>query len=479
MKTHVNLRVLSDEDKERIGRYTVRLLEEVGVWVQCDRALQVFTDAGYSEENRRVLVPEAKLREMLNWYVAKVPRKEPPETGIPEAPEGLGVGDNVPWVYDLETGELRQPRIQDQIDACYLANGLEKIATVGEVADFVEFHPQTRQLHSFLAGSRVSKKQQLDSHELNAQNWKYFHELMIIQHGEEKIRTRGYSLGSDMSSPMRLSKFTSDKWWVAFDNGLGVGAANMPMPGATAPMSLAATIGQGFAELFFAGVFFYLMCQKYGDRSVYLSFDGITADMRTMQDLYAAPECILMRKGATEMWEYWGLPGVFGGQHGAANDAKEPDIQCGFEEGLSGTLSLLCGGRVAHTAGVLDTVQAFCLEKVLIDLDIFEMLSRIPEGVEIREEDFDLDLARTGAEQTNFTNLEHTGRRFRSEMSLPQIFTHEFIEVWRDRKQPIWERARQRTREIVAQKIVDPKFDEDTLREIEKIVARADQEFAG
>lgn len=490
MKTHVTFQVLSEQERQRIEDYAVRLLEEIGVWVQCDRALELFTSAGYQEENRRVKIPEARLREFLGWYEKRLhawwDEKHPevfqkPETGIQPAPEKLGLGDNVPWIYDWRTGELRQGRLQDQIEACQVANAVDRIGGVSDVVDLVEFHPQTRPFHAFVTCAELTKKAVLATHEITPENWKYFHELAVVMAGgEEEFRKKPtYGSGACMSSPMRMAKFLTDKLFIAYEHRLGGSStSSMPMAGANAPMSLAAAIGLGFAEVFSAGILHRLLGERYGPLPFTLAVQPVTVDMRFMQDLYASPDSVLAWVGVAEMCEHLGWR--VGGAKGAHTEAKEPDVQCGFERGISGLLSMLSGGDWQVALGQLDTMQVFCLEQVFIDLEMLNLLERIPEGIEVREKDFDLDLARSGINKFTFADEPNTAANFRRELYIPTLFTREPVEQFVASKMSIRDRAREQVRQVLDNPPPpDPKYDEDTLQELGKIVERADQEFAG
>ena len=73
-------------------------------------------------------------------------------------------------------------------------------------------------------------------------------------------------------------------------------------------------------------------------------------------------------------------------------DPKIVDAQAGLESAMSGLLAVLGGINIISGPGMLDFVNTFSMEKLVIDHEIISMALRVHRGIKINEETLATDL---------------------------------------------------------------------------------------
>jgi trimethylamine--corrinoid protein Co-methyltransferase len=74
-------------------------------------------------------------------------------------------------------------------------------------------------------------------------------------------------------------------------------------------------------------------------------------------------------------------------------ESKLPDIQAGYEKGLTTAVTALAGANYNHhAAGMLESLLAVAYEQYVIDDDICGQVMRVVRGIEVTEESLSLDV---------------------------------------------------------------------------------------
>ncbi len=77
----------------------------------------------------------------------------------------------------------------------------------------------------------------------------------------------------------------------------------------------------------------------------------------------------------------------------ALTDSKVPDVQAGFEKGLTTAVTALAGAEYNHhAAGMLESMLAVAYEQYVIDDDINGQVMRLVRGLDVSEESLSLDV---------------------------------------------------------------------------------------
>ena len=104
----------------------------------------------------------------------------------------------------------------------------------------------------------------------------------------------------------------------------------------------------------------------------------------------ALHQLALMNAASAQMCHYYGLP-VYSSS--ALTDSKLPDVQAGFEKGLTTAAVALAGAQYNHhAAGMLESMLTVAYEQYVIDDDINGQAMRLVRGLEVTEESLSLDV---------------------------------------------------------------------------------------
>lgn len=188
------------------------------------------------------------------------------------------------------------------------------------------------------------------------------------------------------------------------------------MAGTTAPMTLAGTIVLANAEVL-AGIAVAQMIHK-GTPVIYGS-QSTTSDMKTGSIAIGAPEGALAYQYSARLAKSYGLPCRGGG---TLTDAKTLSVQAGYESMLTLLASYSAKTNlIFQSAGIMDSYNAMCYEKFIVDLEIIGMVKRYVSGVKVDVETLAVDVITEIGIAGQFLTSEHTMKHFRKEPFLPDI----------------------------------------------------------
>lgn len=157
-------------------------------------------------------------------------------------------------------------------------------------------------------------------------------------------------------------------------HGIPVEIVPMPLAGFTSPVRLAATLVQHAAEVL-SGVVLAQLARP--GAPVLYGCAATIFDVRYETTPLGAVEGMLLACGAAQIGRHFGLPTQ---AYIGLSDAKQLDAQAGLETAMGGTLAALAGINQVAGAGMLDFVNCFSLEKLVVDHEICAMAARLRAG---------------------------------------------------------------------------------------------------
>jgi trimethylamine--corrinoid protein Co-methyltransferase len=169
--------------------------------------------------------------------------------------------------------------------------------------------------------------------------------------------------------------------------------AGMPMlllsagqAGATAPAPIALAIVQAVAECL-AGVV-YVNAIKKGAPAIFGTWPFVS-DLRTGAMSGGSAEQALLTAGCAQMHRFYGLPG---GAASGISDSKLPDMQAGWEQGITNVLAGLAGLNMCYEAvGMHASLLGMCLESLVLGDDLLGQVMRCVRGIEVTEDKVAID----------------------------------------------------------------------------------------
>jgi trimethylamine--corrinoid protein Co-methyltransferase len=172
------------------------------------------------------------------------------------------------------------------------------------------------------------------------------------------------------------------------------------------------------------------------------------------------------------MGRFYGLPTMAAG---CATDAHDTGAEACVEKLITMLPGISAGADILVGYGELDGDQTLVLEQILVDNELAHLALRLFGGVDGREgaELFD-DVAEVGP-GGNFLAMPATRTAARSgEFYEPLLIGRASYDAWHALGKPtMYDRARERVREILDGSVVDP-VPEPIQEEVDRILATAD-----
>ena len=168
--------------------------------------------------------------------------------------------------------------------------------------------------------------------------------------------------------------------------GLPIVHQSSPMMGGAAPMSMAAALALGNAELL-SGLVIHQLVRR-GAPFVYGC--GLHhMDMRTTISVYGVPEFDLARAAVAEMARYYNLPNY---GYAGPTDSCVVDEQAASDATSSILVALLSGQHLVHDIGYIEAGMTESPEMIVLCADIIGRLRHFTAGMKLDREAFALDL---------------------------------------------------------------------------------------
>lgn len=467
----LEMKVLSEEEIERIHSSSLRILEQVGIHMPHPEALKFMESAGAKVERSASLVKMPS--QLVMDCVAKTPRwvilcgRDPKkDLGNQEDGPYYGTMAGATHFLDPTTGKRRYCTNADLAEITRLIDGLDNftwlmpIATPQDVprttSDWFAWATTLQNTTKHIVGFAPGASAVRDVIKMGT----------AIAGSEQKFRERPFaSFGILTRPPLQYS-------WLSLDGLLEIVRQKLPfylnagcVAGATSPVTLAGTMALAHAEIL--GGITLAQSVNPGTPVFYASWSRIM-DMRTGNVSLSSPEWSIFRVAFGQLARHLGLP-----VRTAAMlcDAKIPDVQAGYEKGLTALTASMGGDLISGMQ--LDSDKAVDLADLVIDDEVIGMTRRIIRGVEVTDETTAVDLISEVGHGGNYLATRHTMKHFRKEIWVPKITERRTWEAWeKDGGRDALSRAQQQAKEVLATHRPAP-LPPDVVRELERIAGAA------
>jgi trimethylamine--corrinoid protein Co-methyltransferase len=178
-------------------------------------------------------------------------------------------------------------------------------------------------------------------------------------------------------------------------------------------------------------------------------------------------EQALITSGCAQMGHFYNL--TVGSAAGMC-DSKLPDMQAGYEKGVTAGISAMTGVNLMYeSAGMHASLLGFCLESLLIDNDMLGAINRNVRGIEVNEDTLSVEVIREVCLNGpgHFLGSDQTLNLMQKEYIYPKIANRMSPKEWIEAGRPdLVERAAARKREILSTHYPDylPRAMDDVIR---------------
>jgi len=446
------LRVLDDAQLDRFHQITVDILENTGVELEAEEAVEVFAQNGAKVDGHRVYIPKKMLEEAI---------EAAPETfklwGRDETKSIIVGGDQPrPWVepsngpvfvHDMEGGR-RAGTLKDLVDFYKLAQA----SPVCDIAGAIPVEP-----------GDLTKEERLD---------RIYYEM--IRHSDKPLRfvvgTRDEIIRSfemletaigqpgflkthpsvivsiNPLSPLAYDRTPLETMMTYAEYGQAVTVLCCALAGISAPISLVGAAAMINAEML-AGL---TLVQLVNPGTPYVHAPASAMpNLQTGQYITGSPQSNLINIAVMQIAiERYRLPTR---TMAGLTDAKVADAQAGYET-MQNLMQCMLGGShiINECLGVLDSIMTNSLEKFVMDEEMISRVFTMIGGVDAEAGDFMSEAIAQVGPRGNYLTHPSTFKHFRSAWR-PKVSNWDDYAKWeRDGEKDAIVRANARYKEILA-----------------------------
>jgi len=464
------LKVLSDQELREIDRATRELLQDVGISVKHEEAMEIYRKAGAWVDSSRQIVrlPHHLIDEALRKCSPSVRlygRDGVPPLIIGGLRSHFGTVGFATNVLDLETGEYRPTLSQDLVDIFRLAEVLDPpqfILTPGTPTDVPS---EVSELYEFMIGVTHTRKHIIAQAQGKENLKKIISMAEEIAGSFEALQKRPFfSILVCLTSPLTLRQDAAELLIEGARLGLPLFIESGPICGGTAPATLASTLICANAELLNSFVLAKLVNPTVP--LIYASWARIM-DMGSGSVSHGGPEFGLLRIGTTQLAQFYRLPS---GGGGTLADSKLVDVQLGMEKLGTTLLPALAGTNMILGMGLLAEENAMSLETLMVDHEITGYVKRVLQGISISDDTTDLSIFEEVGPGGGFVDKDHTLDHFKKEMWVPKITDRgSFVQDEDPESKSVRNRAK-RALEKALERYTPPALPEDIDAKLEDII---------
>jgi trimethylamine--corrinoid protein Co-methyltransferase len=194
-------------------------------------------------------------------------------------------------------------------------------------------------------------------------------------------------------------------------------------------------------------------------------------DMRKMTLASGSIEFCMMSMLSVQLSKVYGLGSMI---YAPLSDSKIPDQQSAIEKTLHWQLAAMAGMNLILGAGVIENQTVYSNEQVIVEAELFGMIRRYLEGIEITNQTIALDVIKeVGHIRGTFLDQIHTRDNWRREQYLPFLFNRDVYDNWQSTgSRDCFNTAQQKSKEILATHKAQP-LPGEVDRELNKILQAA------
>ncbi len=468
-------RPLTDAGVAKIHAAALDALEEIGLANAPASGVEIMTGAGaILGDDGRIRFPRALVEDMLAKAARNITlhgRDPKYDLELSGTRVHFGTAGAAVHIVDMERNEYRDSTSKDLYAAARLAEHLDNVhffqraMVCRDVVDNFEMDINT--LYACCAGTKkhVGTSFSDPSHVKGC-----FDLLHMIAGGEEAWRARPFVSNSNcfVVPPMKFAEESCVTMEHCVRGGMPVLLLSAGQAGATAPAPIALAIVQAVAECL-AGVV-YVNAMAPGHPAIFGTWPFVS-DLRTGSMSGGSAEQALLTAGCAQMHRFYDLPG---GAAAGISDSKLPDMQAGWEQGITNLLAGISGLNMAYEAvGMHASLLGFCLESLVIGDDILGQVLRCVRGIDVTDESTSIEVMKEVClgGPGHYLGSEQTIALMQTEYVYPALGNRMSPKEWVEAGRPgLIERAIERKNQILASagSQIDPEVDR-TVREAFRI----------
>ncbi|RUS60090.1 methyltransferase [Pseudorhodobacter sp. E13] len=457
---------LTEAGVAQIHESALQALEQIGLSQAPPSGVKLLTEAGAIQgDDGRIRFPRALVEDMLAVAARNITlhaRDPKHDLHLSGSKVHFGTAGAAVHIVDPFTLDYRESTAQDLYDAARLVDNLDNIhfyqrtMVCRDIPDNLDMDLNT--LYGSVSGTRkhVGTSFSDPSHVAPC-----FDLLYTIAGGEEKWLERPFVSNSNcfVVPPMKFAEESCIVMEDCIRRGMPMLLLSAGQAGATSPAPIALTIVQAVAECL-AGVV-YANAIKPGAPCVFGTWPFVS-DLRTGAMSGGSAEQALLTAGCAQMHRFYDLPG---GAASGISDSKLPDMQAGWEQGITNSLAGLAGLNMCYEAvGMHASLLGFCLESLVLGDDLLGQAMRLVRGIDVTSDSTSIDAMKEVClgGPGHYLGSDQTLKLMQTEYIYPVVGNRMSPKEWNEAGKPLLlDKALARKNAILAKagRLIDPELD--------------------
>lgn len=459
---------LDEEARDAIHEASMYIIEELGIQVKHDEAVEYFEEAGATVEEEYLVKAD---RSLIEENVEQAPESFTLHARNPDNNLEIGGGDTfrapgygAPNVRTFEDGR-RSSTTDDYELFMKLAQQEDVINSTGyNVAEPTDIDQEVKHLEMVKRSLEFTDMPVMVS--TYGQDRTDANLEMVGMVVDDPELSKTYAAGLVNTVPPRTldSAMTGGLVGLAKEGQAPV-VSSFIQAGASGPGTMAGAVALANAENLMGITLAQLI--NPGNPVVY----GVPAsnlDMRYGSLSIGSAESALFANFAGTMGRYYGVPSRGGG---GLTDSKTVDYQAGFESMLVNAAAEFSGvDFILHSAGIIESYSTISPEKFVLDAEALRFLDRFQEGYKIDEEMLALDIVEKIEPDDHFLGESHTLKFAGEDFLIPELVDKRSHGDWKgDGEKTAFEMGHDRVQDLV-DSYSKPELDEDVQEELTTFV---------
>ena len=450
-----SLAPLSEREVERIHETSLDVLANIGIGECVPEMVRLAQARGCKLNSKgRLCFPRGFVEDIIDGAAREIVlhgRGDADDLLLSGRRVHYGTGGAAVKVLDLGRDAFRPARLQDLYDFARIADVCDNVhwftrcVIATEYEDMLALDLNTA--YAIAAGTHKPIGTAISLPENVAQVVALFD---MVAGGEGKFRQRPFCKihSSPIVSPLRFGADGAKVCIAATRAGFPISGITAPQAGATAPAAMAGTLVQANAESLATLILVNLICP--GHPMIFSSWPFVS-DLRTGAFSGGGGEEAILSAAAAQVSNFYNLPsGVAAGM----SDAKIPDVQAGFEKGISTALAGLSGcNMVYESAGMLGSLLGASFESFVIDDESLGIALRTVRGIEVNDDTLSYEVIEQVINGPgHYLGSDQTIDLMQKEYLYPKLSDRLTPDQWTENGQiNLRDRAKERARTILAQ----------------------------
>lgn len=459
------MKILNNKKMKLIHNTSLTILEEVGVIIRDQQALDLLDGIGaYVENNGIVKIPSYLVDRALRTVPKKITLYDRNgRSSMVLEDRNIYFGSNLDCIKYLDpySGKMIDFTTEHMVGMTRIGDYFDNFSFVYCIGMMSDCQAKLASRHAFKT-ALLNTGKTINFATNDADSCADIIELAAeLAGGKEALRRKPSIFHyAEPIPPLSHTKDSLTRLLMCAEAGVPIVYMPYCMMGATAPITFAGTLAQTNAEIL-SGLVIH-QAKREGAPFIVGNMPA-TMDMRSTIGTYGAPEFHMMVAAASELAHFYQLP--FYGTAGCS-DAKRMDDQAVMEASMNVLTSLLSTPNVVHDPGFMDHGNSISPEIVVLTSELIDMLKVVRRGIQVNEETLALDVIKAVGPGGHYLGHEHTHRHFK------EMWYSEYFDRSReDSSISVNEKINNKTKEIIENHRPEPLGD-DKMQIVNEFAAK-------